>query len=150
MSIRVGDKVPNFELDNQYGKKVELYTLLQKKVVVLFFYPKDDTPGCTKEVCSFRDSFNEFEHYNVTLVGVNYARVETHKQFSDKNKLPYMLLSDKGDEIREIFGVPKTLGLLAGRVTYVIGKDSVVQHIYSSQLNFKGHAKNILTTLSKK
>jgi peroxiredoxin Q/BCP len=115
--------------------------------VVLFFYPKDDTPGCTKEACAFRDDYQQFGELNAEVLGISSDSVKSHGGFVEKHGLPFTLLSDEGDEVRELYGVPNTLGLFPGRVTYVVDKEGVVRHIFSSQLNAIGHVDEALKAL---
>lgn len=149
--IRVGDKAPDFSLTNQNGETVSLGDFLGKKNLVLYFYPKDDTPGCTAESCTFRDSYEDFTGVGAEVVGVSSDSESSHKRFAEKHRLPFTLLSDRGGKLREKFGVPKTFGLLPGRVTYVIDKQGVVRHVFNSQLNARAHvdeARKILAQLS--
>lgn len=147
-SVKVGDKAPNFALFSQNGVAVELNDFVGHKPIVIFFYPKDDTLVCTKEVCHFRDNFDEFNKLNnAGVIGISSDSVESHKDFSEKNNLPFILLSDPDEDVRREYGVPKTLGILPGRVTYIIDKDGIVRHIFSSQLNYKAHVDEALSAL---
>ena len=139
MGIQVGDAIPNVSLQSQTGETVDLKSFNGTKCVVLYFYPKDDTPGCTKESCSFRDSYTAFQDAGAEVIGISADDVASHKTFAAKYNLPFTLLSDTGNTIRKSFGVPSTFGILPGRVTYVIDKSGVVKHITNSQLNFQGH-----------
>lgn len=147
-SIKIEDKAPNFTLFSQTGEAVELQDYIGKKPVVLFFYPKDNTAVCTKEACHFRDNFDEFNKLkNAEVIGISSDTKESHKQFSEKYKLPFLLLSDPDEDVRQDYGVPKTLGIFPGRVTYVIDKEGIIRHIFSSQLNYKKHVKEALSAL---
>jgi len=147
-SVKVGDIAPNFALLSETGEAVELQDYLGKKPIVLFFYPKDNTIICTKEVCHFRDNFDEFKKINnAEVIGISSDTEDSHKQFSEVNKLPFTLLSDPDEDVRREYGVPKTLGIIPGRVTYVIDKDGVIRHIFSSQLNYKRHVNEALSAL---
>ena len=115
-----------------------------KKAVVLYFYPKDYSPGCTKEACAFRDSYEAFKDAGAEVIGVSSDSEESHGLFSLKLGLPFLLLSDEGGKIRELYGVPSSLGLIPGRVTFVIDKDGVVRHVFSSQLNAEKHIEESL------
>ncbi|WP_448561037.1 peroxiredoxin [Trichothermofontia sp.] len=140
MAIAVGDKAPDITLPDASGKPVSLKDFQGKKTVVLYFYPKDDTPGCTKEACSFRDSYTVFQEAGAEVLGVSSDDVVSHRKFAERYQLPFTLLSDTNNQARKAFGVPASLlGLLPGRVTYVIDKDGIVRHIFNSQLNFQGH-----------
>jgi len=147
MSVQIGDKTPDFELADQTGNRVRLYDLIEKQNIVLFFYPKDDSPGCTKEACAFRDSYEVFQEYGAEVIGISSDSEDSHKKFSEKHKLPYTLLSDKKGKVRKLFDVPKTMGIFPGRVTYIIDKQGTVQQLFNSQLNFKGHIEEALNVL---
>ena len=147
MPVKVGDTAPDFTLPSQSGEPVSLKDFIGKKSVVLYFYPKDDTPGCTTEACAFRDSYEVFKDAGAEVIGVSDDSPDSHQKFAAKHRLPFILLSDSGKQLRKLYGVPSTLGLLPGRVTYVIDKTGVVRHIFNSQLNFKGHIEESLKTL---
>ena len=142
--VGVGDNAPDFELPSQSGERVRLGDLVGDKTVVLYFYPKDDTPGCTAEACSFRDGYEAFTEAGAEVVGVSSDSAESHGRFSAKHSLPFLLLSDEGGRVRKLYGVPSTLGLFPGRVTYVIDKDGVVRHVFSSQLGATRHVDEAL------
>lgn len=144
MAVQVGDTAPDFTLISQAGKPVSLKDFSGQKCVVLYFYPKDDTPGCTKESCAFRDSYEDFKNAGAEVIGVSGDSSESHAQFANKYQLPFILLADTGNKLRKLYGVPSTLGLLPGRVTYIIDKQGIVQYIFNSQLNFKGHVEESL------
>lgn len=141
-SIQVGDRAPDFALPNAEGKPVRLSELLSKGPVVLYFYPKDETPGCTKEACAFRDAWNELEKSGVVLVGISTDSLESHKQFAEHHKLPFHLISDADGAIAKAYGVPNTAGFL-GRQTFVIGPDGNVKKIYRS-VDVSKHASEIV------
>lgn len=147
MSVKVGDKAPDFTLSNQAGKQVSLSEFVGNKNIVLYFYPKDNTPGCTTEACSFRDSYAVFKDAGAEVIGVSSDSVESHGQFANQHRLPFVLLSDEGGKVRKLYGVPTTLGLLPGRVTYVIDKQGIVRHIFSSQFTPEKHIMEALNTL---
>jgi thioredoxin-dependent peroxiredoxin len=146
-AVKVGDVAPDFTLPSQTGESVSLNNVLCQKAVVLYFYPKDDTPGCTAESCAFRDSYTAFQDAGAEVIGVSSDTSASHQQFAAKYQLPFILLSDAGGAVRKQYGVPATLGLLPGRVTYVIDKTGVVRHIFNSQFNFKGHVDEALKFL---
>ena len=143
-SLGVGDRAPDFTLPDQDGEAVSLRELLASSCLVLYFYPKDDTPGCTAEACSFRDEHQDLAEAGATVVGVSSDDVESHRRFADKHRLPFRLLSDHGGELRRSFGVPKTLGLIDGRVTYVIDAQGVIRHVFNSQLRARHHVEEAL------
>jgi thioredoxin-dependent peroxiredoxin len=144
MSIKTGDQAPEFSLPKQDGTSIQLKELLQKGTVVLYFYPKDDTPGCTKEACSFRDSYEAFKDAGAEVVGISSQSAASHEAFAAKHRLPFTLLADEGGKVRREYGVPSTLGLLPGRVTYVIDRKGVVRHVFNSQLNATRHVSEAL------
>jgi peroxiredoxin Q/BCP len=145
--VKVGSVAPDFTLPSQAGEMVSLKDFLGRKSVVLFFYPKDDSPGCTKEVCAFRDNFEEFSKLDAQVIGISSDSVESHRRFAAKHDLSFPLLSDEGGNIRRLYGVPKTFGLFPGRVTYVIDKEGVVRHVFSSQLSVQRHVQEALAAL---
>ncbi len=147
MSVKIGDTAPDFTLLSQRSESVSLKDFLGKKSVVLYFYPKDDTPGCIKEACAFRDSYEVFINAGAEVIGISEDSPDSHQKFAAKYQLPFTLLSDNGKQVRKLYGVPATLGILPGRVTYVITKKGVVEHIFNSQFNFKGHVEESLKTL---
>jgi len=149
MGIRVGDTAPDFTLPKQDGSLVRLADLLGKGAVVLYFYPKDETPGCTAEACSFRDAYEDFKEAGAEVVGVSSDSAGTHQAFADHHRLPFTLVSDEGGKIRKRYGVPSTLGLVPGRVTYVIDAGGVVRHVFNSQLNPTKHVREALAALKK-
>ena len=143
--IQIGDDCPVFKLKNQLGEVFDLANLLGNKTLVIYFYPKDDTPGCTKEACSFRDRFEEFKELGCEVIGISSDSEQKHKEFAEKHKLPFILLADTKQEVRKSFGVPGSLfGLIPGRVTYIVGKDEKVKGIFNSLLNPLGHIDHAL------
>jgi peroxiredoxin Q/BCP len=142
--IAAGDVAPDFSLQDQHGRTTTLSELLKERCVVLYFYPKDDTPGCTVEACSFRDQYAVFSDAGAEVVGVSSDGVDDHKAFADKFRLPFRLLADVGGSVRRSYGVKKTLGLIAGRVTFVIDRGGVVRHVFSSQVRPKQHVAEAL------
>ena len=148
VGVKVGDEAPDFTLPDQDNESVTLSSLRGKNVV-LYFYPKDFSTGCTKEACYFRDAFEDFTEAGAEVIGVSGDSVESHKKFKESYMLPFTLLSDEKKEVRKKYGV---LGyVLPARVTFIIDKKGVIRHIFSSQTNMKAHvdeAMNILKTLS--
>src|SRR5918995_6348623 len=120
--VKVGSVAPNFTLPSQAGEMVSLEDFFGRRPVVLFFYPKDDSPGCTREVCAFRDKFEEFGKLDAEVIGISSDSVESHRSFAVEHDLSFTLLSDEAGNIRRLYVVPKTFGLFPGRVTYVIDK----------------------------
>src|SRR6267154_5228631 len=146
--VSVGDLAPDFTLPDQTGAPVRLHDLVGRKNVVLYFYPKDQTPGCTVEARAFRDSYDAFTAAGAEVIGVSADSVASHRRFAAKQGLPFMLLSDRDGTVRELYGVEKTLGLLPGRVTYVIDQTGTVRHVYSSQLRATRHPREALLMLA--
>jgi peroxiredoxin Q/BCP len=148
--LEVGDKVPAFELQDQDGNTFSSTTVVGSKICVIYFYPKDDTPGCTKEACSFRDNYQEFTDAGVTVIGISADDVESHKKFADKYNLPYTLLSDTDNKVRKLFGVKGDLfGLIPGRVTFVVDKNGVIRHVFNSQMNAEKHITESLAAIEE-
>ncbi|MCA1718807.1 MAG: peroxiredoxin [Actinobacteria bacterium] len=146
-SVSVGSKAPDFTLPSQSGEMVHLKDFLGSKPVVLFFYPKDDTPGCTKQACAFRDDYERFGKLNAEVIGISSDSVESHRSFAAKHALPFTLLSDEEGKVRSLYGVPTTLGLFPGRVTYVMDKEGVVRHLFSSQRGVEKHVEEAFKAL---
>lgn len=146
--VKIGDRAPVFSLPSESGETVNMGDYIGKRPVVLFFYPKDNTAVCTKEACAFRDSYEEFRDIDgAEVFGISSDPVESHKRFSSEYRLPFRLLSDENGAVRELYGVPKTLGILPGRVTYVIDGKGIVVHITSSQLGYKKHVGEAIKAL---
>jgi peroxiredoxin Q/BCP len=145
--VQVGDPAPDFTLPTQTGESFSFHNLLGKSVIVLYFYPKDNTGGCIKEACSFRDSYEVFKDAGAEVVGISSDSVESHQKFAQKHHLPFILLSDKSGTVRKLFGVPATFGLLTKRVTYIIDKQGIVRHIFSSQYMPEKHVTEAMNTI---
>ncbi len=150
MEIKIGSTIPDIVLRNQNGEIFDLKKETTGKNIVLYFYPKDDTPGCTAQACSFRDQYEDFTEANAVVIGISGQSVESHKAFAEKHQLTFTLLSDEGNQIRKQFGVPTNFfGLLPGRVTYVIDKTGKVVYIFNSQTNISGHIEHSLKILKE-
>jgi peroxiredoxin Q/BCP len=147
LTVKVGDKAPDFTLPSQMGDDVRLSEFFSKKNVVLYFYPKDETTGCTKEACTFRDNYEELTKLDAEVIGVSGQNVESHKSFATHHGLPFILLSDQGNEVRELYGVPSSMGIIPGRVTYIIDKKGMVRHIFNSQTQAQKHVEEAKKTL---
>jgi peroxiredoxin Q/BCP len=145
--VQVGDVAPDFELPDQSGAPVRLRDLVGQRPIVLYFYPKDKTPGCTIEARAFRDSYGGFTDAGAEVLGVSSDSVASHRHFAASERLPFRLLSDRAGVVRELYGVERTLGVLPGRVTYVIDRTGVVRHVYSSQLQVTRHSREALDAL---
>ena len=143
-SIQAGDKAPDFTLPAQSGDQVRLKDRLGERVVILYFYPRDDTRGCTAEACAFRDSHEVFAEAGAEVIGISSDSVDKHAAFAGKHELPFTLLSDRGGQVRKRYGVSAVLGLLPGRVTYVIDRQGTVRHVFSSMTNIGQHVSDAL------
>lgn len=149
MAIQMGDKIPEFSLKDQDGNAFSIASLIGKKVLVIYFYPKDYTPGCTKEACSFRDSYEDFKTLGAEVIGISDDSVSRHLKFSKSYKLPFILLSDHDNKVRKRFGVPSNLfGFIPGRVTYVVDKNGIVVLVFDS-MNASLHIKKAKETIEK-
>lgn len=148
--LSIGDKAPSFNLPDENGNMVSSDDIYGKEMVVVYFYPKDDTPGCTKEACSFRDHFEEFTDAGVRVIGVSSDDQKSHAKFANKYNLPYTLLSDTDKIMRNDFGVKGDLfGLIPGRVSFLIDQNGVVQNIVESQTNPERHIVENLAMIEK-
>jgi peroxiredoxin Q/BCP len=148
-SIGVGATAPDFTKTTHNGATLTLSQFRGDKTVVLYFYPKDETPGCTAEACTFRDSFEDFVEAGAVVIGVSQDSDESHKSFAQQHRLPFLLVSDRDKALQKAYGVPKTMGLLPGRVTYVIDRQGTVQHVFNSQLNAKKHVREALEVVKR-
>jgi peroxiredoxin Q/BCP len=143
--VQIGDSIPSFSLKDQHGNLFEISSLIGKKKLVIFFYPQDGSLNCTKEACYFRDLSDVFEEADAVVVGISGQSVESHKIFAEENKLNYTILSDTGNEVRKLFGVPgKLFGLVPGRVTYIADKSGKVVYIFESQTDVMRHVDEAL------
>lgn len=153
--VKIGEKAPDFALPciapgMANGTVIKLSDLYSKAVVVVAFYPADETPGCTAEACSFRDKFETFKKVGATVVGISENTIESHIQFAQHHRLPYILAADVDNKARKAFDVPRSmLGLMAGRVTYVIDRAGIVRHIFNSQMNSTKHITESLAIIEK-
>ena len=145
--IKIGDRAPDFRLPAAKGGDVSLADFRGKKNVVLFFYPKDDSPGCTVEACTFRDAYEDFVDAGAEVIGISSDSVDSHDAFARKHSLPMQLVSDRGGQVRAAYGVKSTLGLIAGRETFIIDKEGIVRHIFRSQVRVKNHVAESLAVL---
>jgi peroxiredoxin Q/BCP len=148
VELKVRDKSPEFSLMDERGRLVSLRDYLGKKVVILYFYPKDFTPGCTAEACSFRDDYKVFEERGAVVVGVSLDSVESHMKFSEKYNLPFLLLSDSRKEVAKAYGVLGTGGFLAKRVTFVIDKEGKIAAVFP-KVDVKHHSEEVLKVLDE-
>ena len=147
MSLIIGDKVPDFTLKDQNGEVFHIQSLVGKKIFVIYFYPKDYTPGCTRQACSFRDHYEDFKELGAEVIGISSDSEKMHQKFANTYKLPFILLSDHKGRVRKLFGIPKALfGLLPGRETYVFNKEGEVEMVFNS-MNATQHIQKVLMFL---
>jgi len=138
MALKVGDKIPDFTATDNNGQTFDSNAFIGQKPVVIYFYPKDNTPGCTAQACSFRDQYQDFKDLGAEVIGISSDSEASHEKFSKQYKLPFILLSDKNKNIRNQFGVKGDMfGLIPGRVTYVADKNGIVKMIFDSVLATK-------------
>jgi len=149
-TLKVGDKCPSFSLNNQKGEKIDISNIIGSKNILIYFYPKDETYGCTQQACSFRDAYDEFLEYDCEVFGISSDDKKSHDNFSIKHNLNFDILSDVNNEVRNMFGVPRSLfGLVSGRVTYLVDKKGEIVWIFNSQINAKKHIEEALNFLKK-
>ncbi|MEC8874561.1 MAG: peroxiredoxin [Candidatus Thermoplasmatota archaeon] len=144
----LGTEFPEFSLLDDEGSMVDRNSIIGGWTV-MFFYPKDHSPGCTLESCAFRDSFHEFDEAEVTLYGVSSDTVDSHADFRAKHGLQYNLLSDRSGKLVKLLGLMKRLGFLRARVTFVIDESGIIRSVYSSQINMRGHVSAALRAIGK-
>ncbi|HUI00918.1 MAG TPA: peroxiredoxin [Nitrososphaerales archaeon] len=147
--VKVGDAAPDFALRSQDGEIVRLSDLLARGSVVVYFYPRDRTPGCTAEAGAFRDSYARFGELGAQVVGISSDSVESHRGFATECDLPFKILSDIDGKVRREYGVTASMGLIPGRVTYVIDTGGTVRCVFSSQLHATRHVKEALESLQR-
>ena len=149
MELKVGDKVPNFTAKDTNGNDFESATIIGHKPIVIYFYPKDNTPGCTAQACSFRDQYEDFKDLGAEVIGISSDSIVSHQKFTQQYKLPFILLSDTDKKIRKLFGVPAGLfGILPGRVTYVADKAGTIIMTFDSMLATR-HIPKALEAIKK-
>lgn len=146
--LKVGDKVPSFQLQDQNGQTFDINTVLGKQPLIIYFYPKDETSGCTKEACSFRDAYEDFTSLGAKVIGISGDDVASHKSFAEHHRLPFTLLADKGNKVRKQFGVPKTM-FIPGRVTYVVDQQGVITYVFNNLTDGPKHVSEALAALKQ-
>jgi len=146
--LKIGDRAPDFSLLDEHGLPVNLKDYLGKKAVVLYFYPKDFTPGCTAEACSFRDNYKPYQDKGAVVIGVSLDSVESHLKFSEKYALPFAILSDSSKQVAKAYGVLGVGGFLAKRVTFIIDKDGKITHVFL-KVDVKQHSEEVLKALDE-
>ncbi len=147
--LDVGSKAPDFTLQDKNGNPFHLADMIGKKVIVLYFYPADFTGGCTREACAFRDSYESFTDAGAEVIGVSDGTVENKQAFAQQNRLPFILLNDPDRSVANLYGVGITLGVFKERKTFVIDRDGVVRHLFSSQMNFGKHVESAIEIVKK-
>jgi peroxiredoxin Q/BCP len=145
--VQLGSPAPGFRLQTSTGEYVSLEDFHGKKNLVVYFYPKDFTKGCTAEACEFRDSYEEFKNLGAEVIGISNDNQKSHGAFALEHKLPFILLSDSDGAVRKAYGVKKTFGLVPGRVSFVIDKNGIVRHVFSSQSRATAHVGEALAVL---
>lgn len=149
MILQKGEDAPDLALPDQDGESVNLSSLWAEGPLILFFYPQDHTLGCTQQACAFRDGYAELQRAGAEVVGISSDDASSHRRFREEHRLPYRLLSDEEGKARKAYGVKKTLGVLPGRVTFVIDRGGTVLSVFNSQLQFRQHFRQALRTLRK-
>lgn len=149
MALQLGDKIPEFSAKDSNGNDFDSSTIVGKKPAVFYFYPKDNTPGCTAQACSFRDQYEDFKDLGAEVIGISSDSIVSHEKFIQQYQLPFILLSDNDKKIRKLFGVkPNLFGLIPGRVTYVVDKNGIIQLIFDS-LASTNHIPKALEAIKK-
>lgn len=149
MSVSVSDRAPDFTATGHEGQEFRLSDYRDKNVVVLFFYPKDGTPICTREACAFRDAYEQFTEAGAVVIGVSADSLDRHRSFASSHGLPFILVSDSDGSLRKTFSVPKTMGFLPGRVTYVIDREGIVRLIFNAQMTADRHVQEALAAIQE-
>lgn len=148
-TLQAGDQAPDFTLPNQSGEPVALSDFLGGNVVVLYFYPKDNTRGCTAEACSFRDAYESFTDAGAVVIGVSSDSVASHERFAGRHELPFTLLSDANRAVRKQYGAATLGGVVPGRTTFVIDRGGVIRHVFTSMMNIGGHIDEALAKVKE-
>jgi len=148
--VQAGEIAPDFTAPRTGGGELRLSDFKGKSAVVLYFYPRDESPGCTAEACAFRESYEIFVDAGAEVIGVSGDSVASHERFAERHELPFILISDKGGAIRRLYGVKAKLGVWPGRVTFVIDKHGTVCHVFSSQTDSVRHVEEALHTVTSR
>ncbi|PKR82173.1 peroxiredoxin [Brumimicrobium salinarum] len=149
-SIQVGEQCPSFSLKDQNGEIINSADLIGKSNLVIYFYPKDETAGCTKQACSFRDAYEELQDAGAKVIGISSDDEKSHKAFAENHRLPFTLLADTDKKVRKAFDVPTNLfGIIPGRVTYIVDKQGVIRGVFNSQMKVDQHVDEALNVLKK-
>ena len=145
----MGDKAPDFTLLSSIGEKITLSEFFEKKNLVIFFYPMDESPVCSREAEAFRDKYESFKELKAEVIGISSQTVDSHKSFGKRHRLPFILLSDPDNKVRKQYGIGSTLGVVPGRATFVIDKEGIIKFAFSSQWQPTKHAKEALGALER-
>jgi peroxiredoxin Q/BCP len=148
MALKVGDRLPDFTAINTEGTVFDSKDYIGKQPVVIYFYPKDNTPGCTVQACSFRDNYQVFKDLGAEVIGISADSVTSHLKFKSKFNLPFILLSDNNKKLRKLFGVENSLIFLPGRETFVADKNGIILMVFNS-MSSKIHIDKALQILKK-
>ena len=148
MGLKVGDTLPNFSAKDTNGSDFDSKDYLGKQPLVIYFYPKDDTPGCTAQACSFRDNYQDFKDLGAEVIGISSDTVQSHLKFKSKFNLPFILLSDNNKKLRKLFGVQNSMFILPGRETFVIDKNGIILLVFNS-MSSEIHITKALSVLKK-
>jgi len=148
LKLKAGDPAPDFEGPTSDGSKLGLRNFVGKKNVVLYFYPKDDTPGCTKEACSFRDNLQPIRDMGAEIIGVSLDSIQSHSKFASKYGLSFPLISDKDKRIANAYGVLKDTGASTNRVTFVIDKTGKVAKVFP-KVDVTKHTEEVVSALKE-
>jgi thioredoxin-dependent peroxiredoxin len=146
--LQVGDIAPDFTLQNVEGSTFHLYSALGERNIVLFFFVKVFTPVCSAETCGFRDGLSRFGDHNAQVWGVSPDNEMLSRGFARFFRVPYPMLVDRSNQVRELYRVPKLFGILPGRATYVIGQDRRIKNVTTSSLSAEAHIEDSLRALS--
>ncbi|GAB4549357.1 MAG: peroxiredoxin [Anaerolineae bacterium] len=144
VGYQVGDRAPDFTLHNQYDEPVHFYDLIGTSPIVLYFYPKDNSPTCTAEACAFRDSYEAFSEAGAMIIGISADSVKSHRRFAETHRLPFQLLSDPNREVHKAYYALAAFGLLNNRVTFVIDREGIIRYRFADMLNAKRHVDEAL------
>ncbi len=147
--MRVGDAIPDLMVTVETGERKALAALQGEQAMVLYFYPKNETPVCTKEACSFRDAYEDFVEAGAVVVGVSGDTAGSHRAFAQRHHLPFTLVADAGGALRKAFRVPRLMGFMDGRTTYVIDKNGVVRHVFTAHFVANEHVEEALSVVRK-
>lgn len=150
MKLKIGDKIPRFIAKDTNGNDFDSEDIVGLKPLVIYFYPKDNTPGCTAQACSFRDKYEDFKDLGAEVIGISSDSIASHQKFTKQYQLPFILLADENQKIRKLFGVPSGLfGILPGRVTYVADKTGTIIMIFDSGTMATRHISKALEAIKK-